>query len=171
MDSDESKDNANTETTTTENPPASATTTAAYNAVYNSDGTITYYYSGGNGSIGSHSHNYNNRSINVITGSSGYVHNYGSIGSTTNSTSQFSYSTPTYQAHIDYAGGKITAKSFELDGTDVSGLLDKICDRLAIIESADPEQLEKYNALNEAYKRYKFLENLLVDKGKADGNK
>jgi len=141
--------------TTTASSATAATTT--YNAVYNADGTTTYYYSGAPG--------YTVNSAGYISSTSIGTTTVGGGGSGGATYTNWSYSPPTYQASIDYTGGKVTAKTFELNGADVGDLLDKICDRLAIIESADPEQLEKYKALNEAYQRYKFLENLLVDKG------
>jgi len=140
------------------NTAASSATaaTTTYNAVYNADGTTTYYYSNGsaytvNSARYISSSTIGSTSIGAGGGGSGFVN--------------WSYNAPTYQASIDYTGGKVTAKTFELNGADVGELIDKICDRLAIIENADPTQLEKYKSLNEAYQRYKFLENLLVDKG------
>lgn len=38
--------------------------------------------------------------------------------------------------------------------------LDKICERLAILEEPTPERLEAFKQLNDAYKKYKFLDEL-----------
>lgn len=38
--------------------------------------------------------------------------------------------------------------------------LEKICDRLAILDEPDPERLEAFKQLQEAYKKYKFLDEL-----------
>jgi len=38
--------------------------------------------------------------------------------------------------------------------------LDKICERLAVLEEPTPERLEAFKQLQEAYKKYKFLDEL-----------
>lgn len=38
--------------------------------------------------------------------------------------------------------------------------LEKICDRLAILEEPTPERLEAFKQLQDAYKKYKFLDEL-----------
>ena len=38
--------------------------------------------------------------------------------------------------------------------------LEKICERLAILEEPDPERLETFKQLQDAYKKYKFLDEL-----------
>jgi len=43
--------------------------------------------------------------------------------------------------------------------------IEKLEERLAMIENADPEQLEKHKMLREAYTKYKFIEGLI---GKED---
>lgn len=45
----------------------------------------------------------------------------------------------------------------------LSDRLSVIENRLAILEEPDPEKLEKYKALKEAYENYKALEQLIAD--------
>jgi hypothetical protein len=39
-------------------------------------------------------------------------------------------------------------------------MLEKVCDRLAILDEPDPERLEAFKQLQEAYKKYKFVDEL-----------
>lgn len=160
------------------NATASATAAAATNnVVYNADGSVTYYNGAGNtytvsssgyvvcagGSGGA------STTTTTTAGAAGYAAGYASSYSSLGSFSSISYSPPIYKASIDYMSGKVTAQNFILNGGDVGKILSTICDRLAIIENADPEQLAKYKALTEAYEKYKFLENLLTSKGDDNG--
>lgn len=52
-----------------------------------------------------------------------------------------------------------------VDYTDLPAQIQAILDRLAILVP-DPEKLEKYQALREAYEHYKTLEALCVDENK-----
>ena len=45
--------------------------------------------------------------------------------------------------------------------------LDKICERLAVLEEPTPERLEAFKQLQDAYNKYKFLDELC---GPHDGN-
>jgi hypothetical protein len=49
-----------------------------------------------------------------------------------------------------------------VNGANISEILEKIQDRLAILVP-DPKRLEKYEALKQAYDNYKLLEALCVD--------
>jgi len=49
-----------------------------------------------------------------------------------------------------------------VNGTNISEILEKIQERLAILVP-DPKRLEKYEALKQAYDNYKLLEALCVD--------
>ena len=49
-----------------------------------------------------------------------------------------------------------------VNGANISELLEKIQERLAILVP-DPKRLEKYEALKQAYDNYKLLEALCVD--------
>ena len=49
-----------------------------------------------------------------------------------------------------------------VNGANISQILEKIQDRLAILVP-DPKRLEKYEALKQAYDNYKLLEALCVD--------
>jgi hypothetical protein len=57
--------------------------------------------------------------------------------------------------------------NFESDikwkGRSLGKLLEKIEDRLAILQEPDPERLEKFAALKKAYDHYKTLERLIGD--------
>ena len=48
-------------------------------------------------------------------------------------------------------------------GRSLGKLLEKIEDRLAILQEPDPEKLEKFAALKKAYDNYKLLEKLIGD--------
>ena len=39
-------------------------------------------------------------------------------------------------------------------------MLEKICERLAILEEPDPKRLEEFKQLQDAYNKYKFLDEL-----------
>lgn len=58
------------------------------------------------------------------------------------------------------APGTVTCKDLVMDGVSVKETLEKISDRLTIL-IPDPEKLEKYAALKEAYDHYKLMEALL----------
>lgn len=55
-----------------------------------------------------------------------------------------------------------------VNGTNISAVLAKIQDRLAIL-TPDPRLLAKYEALREAYEHYKTLEALCVDSDSQTG--
>ena len=57
--------------------------------------------------------------------------------------------------------------SLRVGGVDLTHLLGKIQDRLAILVP-DPDRLEKYEALRQAYDHYKTLEALCVKSDDAD---
>ena len=120
--------------------------------------------------------NTNHTSLGNITISGGGAGGSGTwIGGAYSNTSPYSITmaTPTYSsgAYISASGsnpslsvsgdadikGKLT-----VGGRDVLALLDKIQDRLAIL-IPDPDLLEKYEALKQAYDQYKLLEALCVE--------
>lgn len=47
--------------------------------------------------------------------------------------------------------------------------LDKICERLAILEDPDPEKLKKFKMLKDAYTKYKFIEELCSEEDDDNG--
>jgi hypothetical protein len=48
-----------------------------------------------------------------------------------------------------------------VNGKNIGSILDKIQDRLAILDEPDPEKLEKHAALRKAYDHYKLMEKLI----------
>jgi hypothetical protein len=48
-----------------------------------------------------------------------------------------------------------------IDGKPLSVILEKIQQRLAILETPDPKKLEKHAALKKAYDQYVMLEKLI----------
>ena len=97
----------------------------------------------------------NTISINNSTGSNGsYLYSNGSNPIwTTNNTSGFSYTTT--PASMEVKGDLI------VNGKNIGNILDKIQDRLAIIDEPSSEKLEKHAALKKAYDHYKLLEKLI----------
>jgi hypothetical protein len=95
----------------------------------------------------------NNSGTINITGSYGYI-NTGAITmtSTTMSPSIITLgpSTATYD--------ELDVRVLKVDGHDISETLSLICDRLAILVRNDHEE---FNALNDAYLKYKLLEKLV----------
>ena len=70
---------------------------------------------------------------------------------TTNTTAGFNTISPT----MDIKGDLI------VNGKNIGNILDKIQDRLAILDEPNPEKLEKHAALRKAYEQYKLLEKLI----------
>jgi hypothetical protein len=55
----------------------------------------------------------------------------------------------------------VHCKDVLIDGKPLSSILEKIQQRLAILENPDPRKLEKYAALKKAYEQYVMLEKLI----------
>jgi hypothetical protein len=66
---------------------------------------------------------------------------------------------------IKIQGDAEIAGDLKVRGVNISEILAKIQDRLAILVP-DPERLEKYQALKQAYEHYKTLEALCVEEDK-----
>lgn len=112
------------------------------NSLNFSDMSFTSGTAGATGSTGNFIWTTNN------TGPS-FNSNYYSIGSVgTNS-----------QLHVK--GDAEFEGDIKIKGRSVAKTLDKIADRLAILEDPDPKKLEKYAALKKAYENYKMLERLI----------
>jgi len=114
---------------------------------------------------------------------SGFYNSYGNVvinsgtGSattnpyTTNNTGAYLYSTGagTQWSTVNPSSGLHVKDdaTFEGDikwkGRSLGRLLEKIEDRLAILQEPDPERLEKFAALKKAYDHYKTLERLIGD--------
>ena len=56
----------------------------------------------------------------------------------------------------------------KMHGYDVAQLLDKICDRLAIIMEPDEERLRQFPALKKAYNQYKVIDALVSSDKKGE---
>jgi hypothetical protein len=70
---------------------------------------------------------------------------------TWNNTIGISYSYPTTEVKGDLV----------VKGKNINNILDKIQDRLAILDEPNPEKLEKHAALKKAYDHYKLMEKLI----------
>lgn len=164
----ESKNNATDSTTATSSADTTYSDWAPSYPTYTSTTTGSGYTNigyGGNASYTTYTPYYSNASTGAAIGNTqlgGAAAGGGIYSSYNQNTQQWS------NIKIDYSTGTVGAKNFVLDGTNLNDLLATICERLAIIESVDPETIEKYSSLQEAYKKYKFLENLLIDKNKPE---
>ncbi len=71
---------------------------------------------------------------------------------------------PTF-SNINISNGMSTpnmhCKDVVIDGKPLSSILEKMQQRLAILENPDPKKLEKYAALKKAYDHYVMLEKLI----------
>lgn len=84
----------------------------------------------------------------------------GTYWSTTNSSISNSTTNPntmTVKGDLE-VDGNITVK-----GRDLTKLMERIEDRLAILQDPDPEKLEKFAALKKAYDHYRLMERLIGD--------
>ena len=63
--------------------------------------------------------------------------------------------------------GLVVDGDIKWNGRSLGKFLEKIEDRLAILQEPDPERLERFAALREAYDAYKLIDTLCV----GDGNK
>jgi hypothetical protein len=70
---------------------------------------------------------------------------------TTNTTAGFNTISPSMEVKGD----------FIVNGKNIGNILDKIQDRLAILDEPSLEKLEKHAALKKAYEQYKLLEKLI----------
>jgi hypothetical protein len=59
--------------------------------------------------------------------------------------------------------GLVVDGDIKCNGRSLGKLLEKIEDRLAILQEPDPERLERFTALREAYDAYKMLDTLCGD--------
>lgn len=90
---------------------------------------------------------------------------YGTTVSTVGSNSAYITSNSAYasgaQAGMTVNGNLEVYGRAIIDGKDITKLMEKIEDRLAILMDPDPEKLEKYAALKKAYDHYKLMEKLI----------
>ena len=66
---------------------------------------------------------------------------------------------------VQHTNGKVTGNFDEvyIDGKPIGQLLEKINNRLAILDNPDPAKLEKFVTLKEAYDHYKMIEMLIEE--------
>jgi hypothetical protein len=121
-------------------------------------------------SISTSSPSYGNITIGPINSNGGYVY-------TTNNTSAYPYTVGNIGIGNGGTGGTLSVKGdaeFDGDikwkGRNLGNLLEKIEDRLAILEEPNPEKLKKFAALKKAYDNYKLLEKLIGDDVEDDDN-
>jgi len=90
---------------------------------------------------------------------------------TTNTTGSYLYSTGagtqwstiTPSSNLNVKGDAEFEGDIKWKGRSLGKLMEKIEDRLAILQEPDPEKLEKFAALKKAYDHYKTLERLIGD--------
>lgn len=132
-------------------------TTDQISALYNSN-TMSGYGGGLN--------SYGNVNINSATTNphtSPYIY-------TTNNTTGLSYTTgmPAWSTispstNFNVKGDAEFEGDIKWKGRSLGKLMERIEDRLAILQEPDPERLEKFAALKKAYDHYKTLERLIGD--------
>jgi len=64
--------------------------------------------------------------------------------------------------------GLVVDGDIKWNGRSLGNLLEKIEDRLAILQEPTPERLERFAALREAYDAYKLIDTLCVGEGNKD---
>jgi hypothetical protein len=105
---------------------------------------------------------------------SGFYNSYGNVtissGTGSATTNPYFYTTPNANWSTIMPSSGLNVKddaNFEGDikwkGRSLGKLMEKIEDRLAILQEPDPERLEKFAALKKAYDHYKTLERLIGD--------
>ena len=136
----------------------------SFSALTNTDiatlNNMNYTTSGFHGSYG-----------NVVINSSGTAGSASTYPYTTNNKGSSIYRTgmnPQWSTISPSSGLHVkTDAEFEGDikwkGRSLGKLMEKIEDRLAILQEPDPERLEKFAALKKAYDHYKTLERLIGD--------
>lgn len=99
-------------------------------------------------------------------GATGY---YGStLGTMTGSNGTFwstngNITTGSTTPSMSVSGDLEVEGSLTVNGRNLSKLMEKIEDRLAILSEPDPDKLEKFAALKKAYDHYKLMEKLIGD--------
>jgi hypothetical protein len=116
---------------------------------------------------------------NTMSGYPGSLHSYGNVtinsGSGSAITNPYIYSNNTFSTALPQWSTISSTSNFNVQGDanfesdikwkgrSLGKLLEKIEDRLAILQEPDPEKLEKFAALKKAYDHYKTLERLIGD--------
>lgn len=115
----------------------------------------------------------NNMTYGNITTGIGSIGSSGYIFHTSNTANNIWTNSPTITTGGGTTGLHVSSDAeFEGDikwkGRSLGKMLEKIEDRLAIIQDPDPIKLEKFKALKKAYDNYKLLEKLIGDDYKDD---
>ena len=115
----------------------------------------------------------NNMTYGNITTGIGSIGSGGYIFHTSNTANNIWTGGPTITTGSSTPGLHVSSDAeFEGDikwkGRSLGKMLEKIEDRLAIIQDPDPVKLEKFKALKKAYDNYKLLEKLIGDDYKDD---
>ena len=87
----------------------------------------------------------------------------GSGSGSTFSTGATTWNMPSLSSSFTCATDAEFEGDIKWKGRSLGKLLEKIEDRLAILQEPTPEKLEKFAALKKAYEHYKFLEKLVGD--------
>jgi len=95
-------------------------------------------------------------------GSGSYYTSNGSGPTWTTATSPMVTVGATSNSALKVSGDAEVEGTLKVGGVNITDLLAKIQDRLAILVP-DPARLEKYEALKQAYEHYKVLEALCID--------
>ena len=108
--------------------------------------------------LGNYNYSYSTLPAGTIT-----IGASGSTGSfyTTAGINGSSWSTVTSNPSLDVKGDATFEGDIKWKGRSLGKLLERIEDRLAILQEPSPEKLEKYAALKKAYDHYKTLERLI----------
>lgn len=103
-----------------------------------------------------------NQTYSIATGATGSIGATGSMGASwiTNSTAWPS-SIATNGTGLHVTSNAVFDGDVTIKGKSIAKTLDKIEDRLAILQDPDPEKLKKFAALKKAYDNYKMLERLI----------
>jgi hypothetical protein len=113
--------------------------------------------------------NFSNMSLTGATGATGSSgsfftapYSYGTININSTAGINGTYSTVNSSSPgLHVKGDSEFEGDLKVNGRSLSKTLDKIADRLAILEEPDPARLEKYAALKKAYENYKMLDRLI----------
>lgn len=100
--------------------------------------------------------------INLPSSGNG-SYNYGTIGTSAGSNGTFysSISASSTPPSMTVSGDLKIDGNMTVKGKDIVKLLEKVEDRLAILQDPDPEKLEKFAALKKAYDHYRLMEKLI----------
>jgi hypothetical protein len=122
------------------------------NYSFNSTSTVAYTI-GTQSAVGSYG----------AIGAAGQFLTSGSNGTSwsTTSNSGMAFSTGSTGSSMSVNGNLDVSGNIKINGKDLAKMMEKIEDRLAILQEPDPIKLEKFLALKKAYDHYKLMEKLI----------